>query len=425
MSFSALRISIPSEKLNNLLKIDISKFYLFRKESVAEGCFSAGLLIAYLGSLHPWFLWILQEYYVIPASGLMFIGYLISNSTDNSFFKREKYVLAFILYFVLAYYIIIVGEQNFNSYIYNIFPLVIFFVLLKANANLLDRTVTWLSKLMAIMLIPSMFFFILYLMGFSLPCQHVVFNQYSYSNYYFFMISDGLEPGVIIPRFHSVFLEPGHMGSATCLLLMTQMGKWKRWWNVVLLVASIISFSLAAYALLIALIFLNLWVQRKQIIKKVLLSITCIAAVVTIATFYNKGDNMVNTLILARLEIDESTGQIVGNNRVSKDFEKEFEEYIQTSDAFFGRDMEKFPKGSGNSGYRVFIYQNGFVGLLLVILFYGFSFRTYRDYRHLISVIIISLLIFWIRGYPLWYSNFIPLLATALQSRADSKTVLI
>ena len=275
------------------------------------------------------------------------------------------------------------------------------------------------------MLIPSMLFFILYLMGFSLPSQHIEFNQYSYSNFFFFMILDGLETGIFIPRFHSVFLEPGHMGSATCLLLMTQMGKWKRWWNVVLLIASIISFSLAAYALLVALMFLNLWVQRKQIIKKVLLSITCIAAIVTMATFYNNGDNMVNALILARLEIDESTGQIVGNNRVSKDFEKEFEEYIQTSDAFFGRDMEKFPKGSGNSGYRVFIYQNGIVGLLLVVLFYGFSFRTYRDYRHLISVIIISLLIFWIRGYPLWYSNFIPLLATALQSRADSKTVSI
>ena len=177
------------------------------------------------------------------------------------------------------------------------------------------------------------------------------------------------------------------------------------------MVACVISFSLAAYAIIIALSFLNLWVQRKNLIGKFLVVTALMGGVAVSATFYNGGDNLINNLILARLEIDEKTGDIVGNNRVDVNFEKEFDKFIATSDAFFGRDMDKIAAGSGNSGYRVFIYKHGLVGMCLVILFYGFMFTDYRDIRHLLMCICISLLIFWIRGYPLWYSNFIPIFA--------------
>ena len=177
------------------------------------------------------------------------------------------------------------------------------------------------------------------------------------------------------------------------------------------MVACVISFSLAAYAIIIALSFLNLWVQRKNLIGKFLVVTALMGSVAVSATFYNGGDNLINNLILARLEIDEKTGDIVGNNRVDVNFEKEFDKFIATSDAFFGRDMDKIAAGSGNSGYRVFIYKHGLVGMCLVILFYGFMFTDYRDIRHLLMCICISLLIFWIRGYPLWYSNFIPIFA--------------
>lgn len=399
--------------------IDLTKFYILDRNTVAERCFFIGILIVYLGSLHPWFMWFMGELYVIPASGLIFLGYLLSNSTGNTYFKRDGYLSAIVSYFVLSYYIILTGRQNINAYITNVFSLAVFFVMLKANSDFLEKTTTWISKCMATLLVPSIFFFILYNMGLNLPGYHTQFLDYSYMNYFFFMVFDWQTPEFILSRFHSVFLEPGHLGSATCLLLMTQMGKWKKWWCIVLFIASILSFSLAAYALLLVLIFLNLWVQKKQVIMKVLFATSLVAMAALTATLYNKGDNMINTLILARLEIDDSTGQIVGNNRVSKDFEHEFDSFVLTSDVFFGRDMEKFPKGTGNSGYRVFIYQNGIVGLFLLVLFYFFSFRKYSDFRYIMTAVIISVLIFWIRGYPLWYSNFLPLLATALHRPAD------
>ena len=174
------------------------------------------------------------------------------------------------------------------------------------------------------------------------------------------------------------------------------------------------TFSLAAYGLLIVLVFLNQWVQHKNVVKLLVVPIIGMALVVGGAMVYNDGDNMVNNLILSRLEIDETTGDIVGNNRVDKDFKKEFDKYIVSSDVFFGRNMKTtVGEGTGNSGYRVFIYQYGLVGLFLLILFYGFSFRGYVDIRYLMVAIIISILIFWIRAYPLWYSNYIPILVTA------------
>ena len=417
------RYNISKNSIDNLFKLKLQRFYLLNKRDIVVVCFYVSMMILYYGSLHPWFLWPLRELYPIPAAGILLLGYMISKSMEEPLFSRHDYLPQLSIYTLLSFYILFVGNQNVNAYITNVFTIFVFYCLFRSNKTLLINTVTVIAKSMALLLIPSMFFFMLYLLAFPLPSRNAVFgdNNYSFINYYFFMIDDRFLL-VLIPRFQSVFLEPGHLGTATSLLLMTQIGKWKRWWNVTLLIATIISFSLAAYAILISLIFLGLWIQRKNIIGKLLGAISLIAIVAVTATFYNDGDNLVNNLILARLEVDDKTGEMVGNNRVDENFEREFDKFMESSDVLFGRDMSRIPKGSGNSGYRVFIYSNGLIGLILVVLLYAFSFRAYEDKRYLVTVIFISLLIFWIRGYPLWYSNFIPILATVYKVYTSSKT---
>lgn len=416
-----MKLVIPSSKIDSMFKVDLSKFYLIEKRQLSDFFLCTGILLLYFGSLHPWFLWPLKELYPIPAACLLLTSYIIANSMKESAFNRQDSQAAIFCYALLSFYIIISGSQNINAYITNCFSIMAVYVLLKSDTSLLNRMLNIVAKVFALMLIPSIAGFVMYLIGFGLPHSNAVFgdNLYSFSNYYFFMVDDRFLM-TLIPRFQSVFLEPGHLGSATAVLLMTQLGHWKKWWNVILIVASIISFSLASYALLIALSFLSLWVQRKGLIKKMIAVAFAIGAIAACATLYNGGDNLVNNLILARLEVDDRTGEMAGNNRVDEGFEKEYDKFITTTDAFFGRDMSKIPKGSGNSGYRVFIYQNGLVGLLLVILFYGISFRSYGDIRYLQTCVCISVLIFWIRGYPLWYSNFIPIFATAYQKYVNS-----
>ena len=219
----------------------------------------------------------------------------------------------------------------------------------------------------------------------------------------------------IFPRFHSVFLEPGHLGSACVLLLLTQYGNWKKWYNIILLIATLMTFSLAAYVLLTITIFLNLWLQGKDVLYK-LLTVVLMLTVVTIASFYyNNGNNLLHDLIILRLEVYD--GEMVGNNRTSEDFETEFDNYITSSDVLTGRDMPK--DISGNSGYKVFIYENGFIGLVLVLLLYVSSMWYATNYKALIATYIIAVLAFIVRGYPLWYSNFIPLYIMAYMNKNE------
>ena len=265
-----------------------------------------------------------------------------------------------------------------------------------------------MAKVIGGFLIISMFFYILYLIGFPLPSRNAHFLIYDYSNYYFFLLDDR-DIFTIIPRFHSVFLEPGHMGTMTVMLLFTQIGKWKKWYNVSMIVATLISFSLAAYGLFVGVIFLGLWVRGKDVIKKAVY-IGAVLAVISIGSFYyNNGNNMLHDLIMIRLEMND--GELAGDNRVTGNFEADYESLINSSDALWGRDRNT--DMSGNSGYRVFIYDYGLVGLFLVVVFYLFAMYNPRNLKAMTAVFIIATLNFIIRGYPLWYANFIPIYCVA------------
>ena len=122
---------------------------------------------------------------------------------------------------------------------------------------------------------------------------------------------------------------------------------------------------------------------------------------------------MIHDLIVIRLEIDEEGG-LSGDNRVAGWFEDEYDSYLQSSDVFFGRDYDY--SSPGNSGYRLYIYENGLIGLFLVILLYLTFLIKAIDKRVLWSVALIAVLCFWVRGYLLWYSVFIPLFALTNRS---------
>ena len=71
--------------------------------------------------------------------------------------------------------------------------------------------------------------------------------------------------------------------------------------RVVLLVALLLTFSLAAYVIYVVVIFLKLWVQRKQFIGKLIMMVAFISTIVVGSFFYNNGENLLHDLILIRL----------------------------------------------------------------------------------------------------------------------------
>ncbi len=399
--------------------ISIKSLLYINKLECAKISFFIGMIIAYLGSLHPWFMWSLSSLYEPISFCFLMLAFLFSYRSSAPIFCNKYYLPPIVVCAVYLYYSSLIKNENITGYIMNVVTATIYLFLFKANKDLIKKLCDIICKMMGIILALSIFGFILYLNGVNLPSFPSSFNDgfYSYQNYYLFMIDDrlvGLQ--VIMPRFSSVFLEPGHLGSACTMLLMTQIKKWKKWYNIVLFTATLLSFSLAAYVMLVALIILRAWVLNKQIIKKIIIAVIMIITVGISSIFYNDGDNLIHNLIVMRLEIED--GELAGNNRTTDCFDSEYQRYWQSSDIFFGRITD----GSfGNSGYKVFIYENGIVGLSLLILLFTTILCKYSDWRHLTMSCIICILFFIVRGFVMWYCMFIPIYSTAYFEKNKNK----
>lgn len=393
-------------------------FYIIDKEFLARSLFRVGIALAFFGSLNPWFLWPLGSYYIVPAVGFLMAAYIVSLTMKSPIFTSKYYLLGTFAYTTLIFYMSFVNNGSFMGYIANLFNVFIFYAFFKMERQEMPRLMTFFCKTMAVICGVSMVGFVMYLAGFSLPGKSVQFSDglYTYTNYYFFLLDDRFVM-TIVPRFHAVFLEPGQMGTATVLLLQTQIGKWKKWYNVILMIATLISFSLAAYVLLVVIIFLHLWIKRRNFIGKLIGVTLFIATIVAGSFFYNDGDNLLNQLIVMRMEVNDD-GELEGDNRVREDFEAEFQSYLTSSDIFLGRDMP--PNSFGNSGYRVYIYEYGVFGVLLLIVFYMFTLSPAHNKRCQASAWLMAFLMFIVRAFPLWPVFFFPVYAIAIEERDNN-----
>jgi hypothetical protein len=139
------------------------------------------------------------------------------------------------------------------------------------------------------------------------------------------------------------------------------------------------------------------------------------AAAITTAFTYNNGDNLVHDLILLRLEVDD--GELAGDNRVTGNFEKDYENFLGSADIVFGRQMEIVE--FGNAGYKPFFYDHGLVGSMLIFSFYFIAMWKSSNKRAVVSALIVAILYFIVSAFMLSEKVFILLYAAAY--RDDEK----
>jgi hypothetical protein len=89
----------------------------------------------------------------------------------------------------------------------------------------------------------------------------------------------------------------------------------------------------------------------------------------------------------------------------------EYENYIQSSDIVFGRSFEIVE--FGNAGYRVFFYEHGIVGILLIFMFYTLSLMYTPNKRAFVAVFVVVALYFWATAFMTWVYVYMPLYAAA------------
>ena len=397
---------IDISKYRRCLYIDLNKYLVFGKRDIAIALFTIGIAINIFASIHVMYFWMIEAYCPFVTMPLFIMSVLLSRSTCTPIFTRTDFLLPTLLSLIVQYYQCLVNAQNIVPFIISTASLCMFYCMFRIDKEIAEKSLAKICKVFAGFLIISILFFFLHFIGVNLPNMSAERGNYSYTNFFFFLLDDRELWNILIPRFNSVFLEPGHMGTTIIMLLATQIGKWKKWYNVVLFVALLMSFSLAAYCLGVMLLFLRLWMLRRKIVLKVLGLVSFLGIIVGGSFVYNDGDNMLNNLIVMRLEVSDTGDDFKGNNRVSEVFEKEFESFLGSSDVLFGRKMDY--EGWGNSGYRVYIYDYGMAGFALFFVFYFFAFRTGRDIRAITTAFVLAMTNFWIRGYPMLFAFLYP-----------------
>jgi hypothetical protein len=170
------------------------------------------------------------------------------------------------------------------------------------------------------------------------------------------------ESNLKVYRFSSIFDEPGVVGTFNGLILSAIGISKRNIKSIIILLAGLISFSLAFYIIL----FINLIVNFDY--KKVILSVLLIFAVL-----FFSGDKF-RELIATRLVI--ANGVLSGDNRTHEMFNTYYKYFVAKggNDLIFGKGYataEKLPVLGSVSSYKVVIVRYGIVGACLILCFYA------------------------------------------------------
>lgn len=355
-----------------------------------------------LYSAQPYFAWGTSSIKVLLLAIFLSIRFLFLERTTLAKNKLSIYLCLVLWLYLYVFRAPNVGDV-FSFFFTKFLPLLFVILLSTEEKRTLLRYVT---NLFAIIIAISLFFFIIWFCGVSLPStiiEHSTDSFYpNFTSYYFFIIQGNLG---ILTRFQSIFTEPGHLGMLSALLLYMNFYNFRKWQCCVLLIGLIWSFSLAAYVLLVGGFIIYRIASSKRIVLSVIKA-TSIMLLVVIGgiTFYLSYPNTIfSTLILSRLEISKERG-VVGNNRNDASFMKYYEELENRQEYLTGIGIDRYAKltfSGGNSSYRVFIVQYGLIGITLLFLF-GIAVVLPVHSGIYWGLLLLYCLSFYQRPYALW-----------------------
>lgn len=358
-------------------------------------------LILALLSTGPWFLWYDGPILMLCSVSFIFLT-LLTFPRRIDFCTKLSLVLCFILCFYLYCFRHVNTIAAISRMVCRLMPLCC--VLLFNNRESVTF-VKGIINLYSCLLLISVIFYVLYLIGLPLPVSSIASPDSFYppfNNYYAFIVPQEF---ALIPRFQSVFVEPGHLGTVTAILLYLTHYDYKKWQVWILTIALVLSLSLAAYLLYIIGITIYKWaITQKWRRYIVVLAITMTVGVSLGMYLYKiNQDSIISQMIFSRLEFDEENG-FSGNNRNSWDFMNLYNKFIHSNDIILGIGSKKFSSLTfvgGNSSYRNFVLQNGLVGVGLLISFY-LSVLIKRRSRLTIGLFILYVVSFIQRPYAMW-----------------------
>ena len=377
--------------------------------------YSFFLLFQALYSLHPWFLWWLPGKMAVIIFFLVHTYFLLTSPLWC--FNDGKRIGAALILVVLLQYQSAGSSLNFHIQklmeAVALLPLV--FLMPRFQMDLLEK----FQKVMTFILTLSLVFWAGHLVGLDLPSREVTFgtversgiveSQYYFSNHFLYLVNNGWQYrawGVapVYMRFCSVFLEPGYLAVLMVFFLFINRFNFRERRNIVYLLTIVATVSLAGFLMGIIAFIASSAQNSKHGLFGIVALVVLLLAGAEFFRNYQGGNNFINTGIIRRLEIDQSTGNIAGYNRTSESFDNRFDQFLKSRDVVFGIGREGMDREFGdaaNVGYKVYMMTYGALALVLFLAFLFFIARTGGNYRS--YVLLLLYIIMFMRGHHTMY----------------------
>lgn len=362
------------------------------------------IFFAFISSLNPYFFWKIKAGIFYALTFIVIWFYKNGRLTIKN--KSSNIIILFLLYIACIFHTDYTSIMSIVSHIFTILTCYALFSLEDYQKN---KLFNFIVEKFAILLAISLCFHIYLCIGGELPnigiFKHPDSTLYEYKNYIFTLHGNY---GV---RFHSIFCEPGHVGMIIAFLLYFLNYNFKNKYVIILLISLIATLSLAGYALLVIGIFIKY--IRFFNLKKLIFIIGSLFILSTLYITIEKNiskESIVYKYVFKRLSIDEKTGNIAGDNRVSVGLTEYLYNDLKVNELLFGLEHNKFKKVisiyGGGSGYKMYILDFGIISILTVFLFYlslALSDNNYR--RFLLGALLLYSFAFIQRSYPFWVSE--------------------
>ena len=268
-----------------------------------------------------------------------------------------------------------------------------------------------ISKCMVFIIIISVPAWLLFLAGVDLPHSDVIYHPNGFHEYYdyrFFRLDARNDEvmDLIIPRFQSMFLEPGQFATPCVFLFFLNGARFSRK-NLPFIIGIILSFSLVGMVLFLgSIIARKIIIKEKHLFIKFLLIAIVVGGIGYYFTQYINQENSVNEYVFSRLEYDEDKG-ISGNNRTSSYFDRKYQIFLQSSDRYLGMGQqlkEGYDWTYNCSGYKKFIVRHGLIGfgIFMFFIFLMFFFYKSKPGFFFLAIVVIAFFIRDLLQAPLW-----------------------
>ena len=353
------------------------------------------LFAIFLESMYAWF-FIGLNIVIYPITAIVLLLYLISNT--YVFHKFKEFIIP--IFFLILLRLFISDYASTNSILGNILRIYVFTTILLLNDAYKSKIFIYLTKAFAILVSISMLFWFLKLLGLyeSYSYLSIGENTNSHLNHFFFLTQNRFD---FIPRFMSVFLEPGHLGMIASFMLFGNSFKLKNKYVLLIFISTLLTFSLAAY-LLCFISYAYLLSLKRYNLTRIFFFTLIFAFLYVIIINYNNGNNVFNNLLIDRLIFDGE--QISGWNRFTDDFNDYYNNFITSPESFFGIGQTEFVNlfpERVSIGYKTYIVAHGFFGLLILIAFY-FSIALKYKQKKTLLFLLIYIISFLQRPYAIW-----------------------